>query len=62
MDQNKTEGMRVDGWDRCLRDAREHGEAVVVRGEGASLEVEAVKIDMSAPDLFEDACRRAEFD
>ena len=52
-------GMGTDAWDQSLRDARECGEVVVVRGEHPDWEVELVVLDPEAEDPEADACRRA---
>lgn len=51
----------MDGWDRALLEAKEGGEALVVRGEVSDLTfaIEVVSIRDDAEDPYLDACERA---
>ena len=51
--------MGTEAWDQSLRDAKECGEVVVVRGEHPDWEVELVTLDPDAEDPYADAAQRA---
>lgn len=53
--------LEVGYWDESLRDARECGEVLVVRGEVVdnTFELDVVTLRVNSPDPFGDACERA---
>lgn len=51
----------VDPWDEILRDARDGGEAIVIRGDmiGGDFALEVVELCPTAKDPYADAAERA---